>query len=704
MSEQAPESGTHVIPLQTRSSDQSDLTSEGSRGPRFEVGEWFWHEPSDGSQPPKLVCLTRVGSNYYMVEAPSKPHGGTWTARVHMDEAHEVLAHEPNPQTVIRNKLDGHQRQVNKLMTEVQERTLRLGLTPSLSHDSPTETTEGSNRALSVMSESVDVKAYEQELVHAKEELLPELFEKIQEEQGEVARWMSAEMLPMKAEAENLKNSLANIDSRIFNVSLYAGLTEEITEVAGGEPAPMGTKLHVMQRRLYMDEECLVNYRHGGMEFHDIESFDQWLVEPENLSRILPFDRCIVAMQVRRKKKERKGDGTLSTALINFHLGQLDKSTFLYIRNGEQVYRLTSAQDFGELIFPDKATFDPSEPVMVKMFCGRIQQTMPVREFEDRRAEIEEGRAKREQWFKDHPYEAWYEEKRQELINRWESESDDYRERRGPFDEWLERELRSEGSRLDYNYANPHREFWMGDNVAHGDWTPFDRSSVYYDDIAQHMALKIQEYNRIALIIQGLFDRSEVLHPHGPVRTWDPASFAENIELVYDGSNLLNYGEAPDIKAYIERCNESLGASCVTVGQEAFWLRKEAAKENERITRVVRFGDGPVYDYFKPFGNPGPGHLARIGHWKPRKREATFSWYRERLTLNSDWGDDKIRTTVTVPESSLFNCDAYEPGDYKQFFKDPRTRAQYLKWAPMLLAAEEYKAGLAKPQEPVPKQ
>jgi hypothetical protein len=45
-----------------------------------------------------------------------------------------------------------------------------------------------------------------------------------------------------------------------------------------------------------------------------------------------------------------------------------------------------------------------------------------------------------------------------------------------------------------------------------------------------------------------------------------------------------------------------------------------------------------------------------------------------------------------VPVSELFNVDAYQPGDFKQFFADPRTRGQYLVWAPMLIAAEEYQA------------
>ena len=40
--------------------------------------------------------------------------------------------------------------------------------------------------------------------------------------------------------------------------------------------------------------------------------------------------------------------------------------------------------------------------------------------------------------------------------------------------------------------------------------------------------------------------------------------------------------------------------------------------------------------------------------------------------------------------------DAYTPGDYKQFYDDPRTRELYLKWAPLLLAAEDWHAEQAK--------
>lgn len=70
--------------------------------------------------------------------------------------------------------------------------------------------------------------------------------------------------------------------------------------------------------------------------------------------------------------------------------------------------------------------------------------------------------------------------------------------------------------------------------------------------------------------------------------------------------------------------------------------------------------------------------------------------------MRDSWRDDaeRIACSITVPTSKLLNVSAYKPGDFKQFFNDPRTRAEYLQWAPMLLTAEEYCAGNREVQKP----
>ena len=138
-------------------------------------------------------------------------------------------------------------------------------------------------------------------------------------------------------------------------------------------------------------------------------------------------------------------------------------------------------------------------------------------------------------------------------------------------------------------------------------------------------------------------------------------------------------------------------------------MEKEAEKENDRIQRDWRIRqsdkDSMMRKTYRPHMNDGPGLVAKMASWKPRVKQAVFAWNRKRIG-DGEWYSsarrgDPIRCTLTVPADRLFNISAYKPGDYLQFFQDSRTRAQYLKWAPMLLTAEDYYAGKIELQEPV---
>lgn len=61
--------------------------------------------------------------------------------------------------------------------------------------------------------------------------------------------------------------------------------------------------------------------------------------------------------------------------------------------------------------------------------------------------------------------------------------------------------------------------------------------------------------------------------------------------------------------------------------------------------------------------------------------------------------DYQVKTGWTCPLDELFNVTAYTPGDFHLFFDDPRTRAEYMQWAPFLLSAEDYHAGKVKVRE-----
>jgi len=637
----------------------------------LKLGQWYWvndeaswgGETDDDGKKLKegqkyrwLGCVMEIGSNYVKLKSPPGERGSS-SVRVHFDEFDKELTPAPEADQYIADRQGRARLQVRSLLEEVRALTAKLGVVPTRQiaddsdDDDDTASGEGQN-ALVVVSSQPDTKAYKNALVKAAEKTLPALFAQIKEANQQLAKWMLAPTMPLEASIGPMEQSIGAVKERIYTIELYAGLTEEAVKCCDGEPAAIAEKLHVMQRRLYMDEECLANYEAGGMEFKDIEKFDAWLSRPENRDRLLPFPRTLVAFRVRRHTKDRESDGNIRTMFVNFSLEDADKTTFLYVRNGEQLWRVDCDFVFDEMIIPNKDQFDPGEPMMVKVSFGRIDEMMPKKRWESLVAEEAEQYRKYKEWEKANPGD-----------NNWIE---------NPFH-------KSIGFRHEYKH----------------EWKPFDQTNVYFDDVLREIEAEIKKYNRIAVIVQGLFDRSEVLHPHVPVRMWEPDSFARSVELVYDAVT-LTHGDKPDFEAFREKLNAQITPDSILVGQEDYWLRREAERENKRIRNDYRHrGTHPNYKRYRPDDSPGPGYVGKATEWKARSRKAVFRWTRE----SRDWRrpryerPDAVKQSVEVPANELLNVSAYKPGDFKQFFSDPRTRREYLKWAPLLLAAEDYHAG-----------
>lgn len=628
---------------------------------KVELGQWYWTECRSWETSEResvLMCVMEIGSNFVVMNEPEMR--GNRLKRVHRDKFCDELIFEPNADHHIQLKVLKLQNELAENMATIQRLTESLGIAPQIAHR-PSGDVEG--KSLALLSSQVDVGAFKSALIVAKETTLPALFKMNTKIADELARWMGAPSMPMKAKLGPMKESVEKIEDRLFSLQLYAGIFEKIFTLSDGEPAARDEKLRIFQRRLYCDEESLLDYASGGMVFDSMGDFDKWLAKPKNRDRILPFPRCAVSMRVRREEKDRHGLGL--SAYVQFNEAQADKYTYLIVRNGEQLYRVCTDLDFGELMFPEKATFDPSEPMMMKVW-GRdtIESMITKREFDARVTKSNENLAKLEQWDSENPKDKW--------------------EKENPNKDW--------------HSSNPHR---YCDRFGGQDWEPFDDTSVYFDLGMRKIQSEIKEFNRIALVIQGLFDRTSTLIPHNPVKMWVASSFAASVELVYDGSMALHWGSTPDIQQYIESCNAQTTAGSVMYGQERVWMEKEAVKENNRQANNWRIPDSQKYEYklLRPQGDSGPGSVAFMANWKPRSKVATFTWARMRLRDSND--NPMVKAQVTAPLDRLFNISAYKLGDFKRFFADPRTRAQYLSWAPMLLCAEEYHNGKITPQRPL---
>jgi hypothetical protein len=356
--------------------------------------------------------------------------------------------------------------------------------------------------------------------------------------------------------------------------------------------------------------------------------------------------------------------------MISFILsgeGDLDKLTFLYMRNGDRLYRLKTAIEFGERLFPDMTAHDLTGDIYAYRFGSGFERILPAREYDDLVAESKLKEA----------------EYKRELAAYRALSKAERRTTRSPF-------LDSSASNILDRYIK---------------WTP---DSVYYDDIADLVNAQVEAHNRLVIVLQGLIDRSPVFHPHPPWRLWTPDGFDSALLLVYDESRALVSGAAPDFESYRARLNATLGRGSVTVGQDDAWQRQQAVIESARRARDWRSRQSYYerhLDRFRPYGNPGPGLLASVV--SVSAKYASFAWTRQRRTGRKVWVPNPKRpgwgwnrkvyddTTdrVRVPFGELLNVSAYALGDFRQFYADPRTRADYLKWAPLLLPAEDYAAG-----------
>lgn len=628
------------------------------------IGQWYWVEEdnwrseSEGeldhrdNQGRWLGCVVEIGSNYIKIESTERDNS-QYGDRIHFDEFVDRCELEPNPDAVIDGKIGHFQERVASLMSRVKEITAKLSVAPR--H----ELAEAGNetQALARVNSDEDVNEYKEALVKAKEDTLPDLFREIEQANNALASWMSAKVIPLKAQAERMEDVIETIEDRIFSVELYAGLVEQVVKVADGDPASNDAKLHLMQRRCYMDEECLAKYEAGGMDFNGIEAFDEWLAESENRDRLLPFPRCMVAFQVRRHTKEREAKSLWD--FIRFvSIEQADKSTFLYIRNGDQIFRMSTEIEFDEKLFPDldKSVLNSGQKLWARMFAGCVEDNGLITDEEHKILRME-----------------------------YDNEMAEYKV---AYQKWKRL------SKAQKRETTQPRRPWDRHRIE--DYQPFDESNVHYDDISEAIAKDIKKHNRIALIIQGLLDRSPVLHPHPPYQIWTAEGFDACIKLIYDDSRAIAPGDKPDFEAYRERLNSSFQEGSLAVGQEDVWMHREAEKENDRHDGMRTL----QYKRYRPYGNPGPGYIARVVKFGKRSRKCTFRWTRERAWNSRIHRDDEVPVNLTVEAKDLLNVDAYTPGDFRQFFDDPRTRAEYIQWAPLLLAAEDYHAGKLKVGKP----
>ena len=163
----------------------------------------------------------------------------------------------------------------------------------------------------------------------------------------------------MHEQIEVWNKKITKLRKVIATIELYAGINEELIQIKEGVPADEHQPLHIRQMMVYLDEELAdPEYQiRKGLTFEDMDSFLEWFGEDDHYRFTLPEPRCMVAARVRRHKRERGGweNVGLSQAIQFAQKDELDMTTYLLIRNGENIYLVGSENiNFYGSTFPKK--------------------------------------------------------------------------------------------------------------------------------------------------------------------------------------------------------------------------------------------------------------------------------------------------------------------------------------------------------------
>lgn len=641
-----------------------------------------------------LGCVTKTGSNFAELE------GYRRSVRIALDDFHKRCARVTDPTCYTGEKIAEHRGHVRKLMALISEVCHRLGV-PIHQALGEGESAQDSSAALAIVHGVADAKQYQKDLVKAKETTLPET-------ERHPAGLVAGEALLVHVVAALDQMDLLVVLGRLPPADLLDLFGEPRVELDHPDLVleHVGHALDALELGLGRDHldphppghDLVVAFH--ALEHH-IKEFDKWLARDENLFRLFPYPRTVIAFRVRHY--DRRSDDNTIESFISLQIeNRQNKATFLYIRNGNQLWRVETAIEFDEELFPHKADHDLLSDTELwirpeSADSGSDRFILSRRSIDAMRIQHQKKRDfaawRLRQWHRagcpDSDEPPWtytvasgelYEQESHSIrYGGWSSVRGSYKAvPPGGTIQFTGRPNYDRASRA----GDPSREYRL--------LTPED---IYFDDAMAHIRSVTTEHNRIAVIIQGLLSRSTCLHPHPPWEIWKPEGFAQGIELVYDVSRAVTAGDVIDFEAYRAQLNKSIRPGCYTLGQAKKW----------RAWMVERFGSD--WHRYAPggYGNKGPGTIARVVRVR-RNGNCVFEWTRDRARPLVGWEPcpDKPgwrRKTHSYPpipvrwecEAKHLTCmDAYTPGDYRMFFDDPRTRAQYMKWAPILLSAENW--------------
>lgn len=171
-----------------------------------------------------------------------------------------------------------------------------------------------------------------------------------------ITPFMTEKADAMVARSKNAMKRVENIMKGVRSLSLYVGDGVEVNQVSDGESAPFEEKPHMMQAKLFANEELAVFMDvPDRFDFYSMKSLDEALKNPDFVTQVLPHPRSVVSMAIRRSDLD-YGDPFRSA-----YNNAINQSAFLLIRDGEKIYRVHSSEpshEHARRLFPTRREVD----------------------------------------------------------------------------------------------------------------------------------------------------------------------------------------------------------------------------------------------------------------------------------------------------------------------------------------------------------
>lgn len=272
----------------------------------------------------------------------------------------EFLSHfrfEPQANLVRTNEMAAIQRQVEheQLMLSrgpsaeelgIDEQTREiLALPPPAAPSSFTELAKPEVRERMELATRTQIK-----VAQAQAAWLSKRHDTIQGLAQDLASFYSEQSSAAMARVNEMQKHADALEQGVKSLGLYLGQGVSVHHIRKGDSAAVNVPLTLFQAMRYLDEEYAVYRALDGATWRDFDDFTKALnADRTLLERVLPTERCVVAMRYRHHSKRFDAEpyGADIYALLGAFREYLEEkerneSGFLLIRDGENIYQVQS--------------------------------------------------------------------------------------------------------------------------------------------------------------------------------------------------------------------------------------------------------------------------------------------------------------------------------------------------------------------------